>query len=156
MLPRVSGTLKPVEYAGKTRFSKYCRFLGLNRSWSLVITHSHLTLTIICFRDSYAMYTLSWYSFQLNRVNAFQWKYFRPRSSILPGGNRDWNIFMAKLQGRFRPRKWQYFEKRFLPAYSTGFKVPETRGSKNFLFFKNSIRRSLFIDPFIDLFIDLN
>ena len=50
---------------------------------------------------------------------------------------------MTKLQGRFRPRKREYFEKRFLPAYSTGFKVPETRGSKNFLFFQNSIRRSL-------------
>ena len=48
LLTRVSGTLKSVEYAGKKRFSKYCRFLGLNRPWSLVITHSHLTWTIIC------------------------------------------------------------------------------------------------------------
>ena len=32
LLPlRVSGTLKPVEYAGKARFSQYCRFHGLNR-----------------------------------------------------------------------------------------------------------------------------
>ena len=141
--PRVSGTLKPVEYAGKNRFSKFCRFLILNRPWSLVITHSYLTRTMICFRDSYAMDTFSRYFFQLNRAYAFQWEYFRPRSSILPGGNRVWNIFMAELQGRFRIRNRQYFEKRFLPAYSTGFKVPETRGGKNFLFFQNSIRRSL-------------
>ena len=35
-----------------------------------------------------------------------------------------------ELQGQFRPRKRQYFEKRFLSAYSTGFKVPETRVGK--------------------------
>ena len=44
--PYVSGTSKPVEYAIRNRFSKYCCFLGLNRPWSLVITHSHLTWTI--------------------------------------------------------------------------------------------------------------
>ena len=43
---------------------------------------------------------------------------------------------MAELQVRFGIGNRQYFEKRFLPAYSTGFKVPETRGGKNFLFFK--------------------
>ena len=32
--PRVSGTLKPVEYAGENRFSKYCRFHIRNRPWS--------------------------------------------------------------------------------------------------------------------------
>ena len=51
---RISDTkyvfIKYVEYVGKTRFSKYCRFLVPNRSWSLVNTHSHLTWTIICFR----------------------------------------------------------------------------------------------------------
>ena len=61
--PRVSGTLKPVEYAGKNRFAKYCRFIILNRPWSLVITHSYLTRTMICFRDSYAMDTFSRYFF---------------------------------------------------------------------------------------------
>ena len=122
LLPRVSGTLKPVEYAGKNRFSKYSRFLGLNRPWSLVITHSHLTWTMICFRDSYAMHTFSLYFFRLNRAHAFQWEFIRPRSSVLPGGNRIWNIFTIKLQGRLRPRKRAYFEKRFLPAYSTGFR----------------------------------
>ena len=81
--------------------------------------------------------------FQLNRAYAFQWEYFRPRSSILPGGNRVWNIFMAELQVRFGIGNRQYFEKRFLPAYSTGFKVPETREGKKFLFFQNSFRRSL-------------
>ena len=140
LLPRVSGNLKPVEYAGKNRFSKYSRFLW---PWSLVITHSHLTWTMICFHDSYAMHTFSLYFFQLNRAHASQWEYFRPRSSILPGGNRVWNILMAELQVRFGIGNRQYFEKRFLPAYSTGFKVPETRGGKNFLFFQNSIRRSL-------------
>ena len=54
---------------------------------------------------------------------------------------------MTKIQGQFRPRKRQYFEKRFLPAYSTGIKVPETRVGKQFLFFQNSIGRSLTINP---------
>ena len=43
---------------------------------------------------------------------------------------------MTKIQGQFRPRKRQYFEKRFLPAYSTGFKVPETRVDKKNYSFK--------------------
>ena len=37
---RVSGTLKPVEYAGKNRFSKYWRFHVLNR-WSLIMATFH-------------------------------------------------------------------------------------------------------------------
>ena len=140
LLPRVSGNLKPVEYAGKNRFSKYSRFLGLNRPWSLVITHSHLTWTMICFRDSYAMHTFSLYFFQLNRAHASQWEYIWPRSSVLLGGDRIWNIFTIKLQGRFRPKNGNILKKWFLPAYSTGFKVPETHGGNNFLFFQNSIR----------------
>ena len=44
---------------------------------------------------------------------------------------------MAELQVRFGIGNRRYFEKRFLPAYSTGFKVPETRGGKIFfIFFK--------------------
>ena len=58
---------------------------------------------------------------------------------------------MTKIQGQFRPRKRQYFEKRFLPAYSTGIKVPETRVGKKFLFFQNSIGRSLTINPKYEL-----
>ena len=50
---------------------------------------------------------------------------------------------ITQLQGRFRPWKRQYYEKRFLPAYSTALRAPQTRGGKNFLFFQNSIRRSL-------------
>ena len=42
---------------------------------------------------------------------------------------------MTKLQGPFRIRNRQYFEKRVLPGYSTGFKVPETRGGANFFYF---------------------
>ena len=36
--------------------------------------------------------------------HTFQWEYFRPRSSILQGGNRVWNIFTTKFQGRIRPK----------------------------------------------------
>ena len=39
---------------------------------------------------------------------------------------------MAKFQDQFGPRKWQYFEEQFLSAYSTCFKVPETRGGKKY------------------------
>ena len=49
---------------------------------------------------------------------------------------------MTKLK-RFRTWKRQYFKKRFLPAYSTGFRVPETRKGKQIFFFQDSIRRFL-------------
>ena len=44
---------------------------------------------------------------------------------------------MAERQGRFGIRNRQYFEKRFLPAYSTGFKV-------FFLFFKTLLDGPLY------------
>ena len=43
---------------------------------------------------------------------------------------------MAKQQGQFRPRKRQYFEKCFLPAYSTGFRASEKRKGKTIFFFE--------------------
>ena len=133
---RVSGTLKLVEYAGKNRFSKYWRFHILNRVWSSVITHNHLTWTIICFRDSYAMHTFSLYFFRLNRAHAFQWEFIRPRSSVLPGGNRIWNIFTIKLQGRFRPRKRQYFEKKkVFTSVFYWFQSTRNAWEQKFLFF---------------------
>ena len=47
---RILDTIKYVEYIGKTRFSKYCRFLVPNRSWGLVNTRGHLIWTKIFFR----------------------------------------------------------------------------------------------------------
>ena len=41
---------------------------------------------------------------------------------------------MTKLQTRFSIRKRQYFEKRFLPAYSTALRAPETRKGKKYFF----------------------
>ena len=55
-------------------------------------------------------------------------------------GPCKWLWVMTKLQGRFGIRNRQYFEN------FTGFKVPETRGDKNFYFFQNSLRRSLNFD----------
>ena len=52
-------------------------------------------------------------------------------------------MVITELQTRFGIRKRQYFEKRFSPAYSTAFRVPETRMGKKKFFFRNSIRRSL-------------
>ena len=43
---------------------------------------------------------------------------------------------MTKVQGRFRPRKRQSLQKRFLLAYSTGFRVPKTYGANKFQFFE--------------------
>ena len=39
---------------------------------------------------------------------------------------------MTKHQDQSGPRKRKYFKKRFLPSYSTGFKVPKTREAKFF------------------------
>ena len=47
---RILDTIKYLEYFGKTRFSKYCRFLVPNRSWGLVNTRGHLIWTKIFFR----------------------------------------------------------------------------------------------------------
>ena len=61
-------------------------------------------------------------------------------------------IAVTQLQGRFRPWKRQYYEKRFLPAYSTALRAPQTRGGKIFLIFQNSIRRSLMMQYEITCF----
>ena len=133
LLPRVSGNLKPVEYAGKNRFSKYSRFLW---PWSLVITHSHLTWTMICFHDSYAMHTFSLYFFQLNRAHASQWEYIWPRSSVLPGDDRIWNIFTIKLQGRFRQKTAIFWTNGFYQRILLVSKYPKRMGATISYFFK--------------------
>ena len=135
LLPRVSGTLKPVEYTGKNRFSKYARFLGLNRPWSLIVKIFQMRLPPGKTLDRGRIYS-HW-----KACARFSRKKYKENVCIAYESRKHiivyvkWLWVMTKLQGRFRPRKREYFEKRFLPAYSTGFKVPETRGSKNFLFF---------------------
>ena len=50
--------------------------------------------------------------------------------------NGQCNMAISQLQGRFRIRKRWYFEKRFLRAYSTVLRVPETRMGKKKFFLK--------------------
>ena len=143
MPPRVSGTLKPVEYAGKNRFSKYCRFPIPNRTWSSAIKIFQTRLPPGKILDRGLKYS-HWKAYA-----RFSWKKYLENVYIAYESRKhimvrvEWLWVMSKLQRRFGIRKRQYFEKRFLPAYSTGFKVPETLGGKIFLFFQNSIRRSL-------------
>ena len=55
---------------------------------------------------------------------------------------------ITQLQGRFGIRKRQYYEKRFLPAYSTALRVPQTRGGKK-KFFQTLLDGPLFHFPVI-------
>ena len=51
---------------------------------------------------------------------------------------------ITQLQGRFRIRKRQFYEKRFLPAYSTALRAPQTRGGKKKFFFQTLLDGPLF------------
>ena len=143
MPSRVSCTFKPVEYVGKNRFSKYFRFLGLIRPWSLVVKIFQTRLPPGKILDRGRKYS------HLKACARFNWKKYQENVCIAYGSRKHimvhvkWLWVVTKLQGRIRPRKRQYFEKWFLPTYLTVLKVPETRGGKNFSFFQNSIRRSL-------------
>ena len=53
-------------------------------------------------------------------------------------------MVITELQTRFGIRKRQYFEKRFSPAYSTAFRVPETRMGKKKIFFETLLDGPLF------------
>ena len=135
MPPRVSGTLKPVEYAGKNRFSKDCQFRGLNRPWSLAmkIFQTRLPPGKILDRgrkySHWKAYTrFSWKKYQGNVYIAYE-----SRKHIMV--NVKWLWVMTKLQDRFT-KKTAILKKRFLPTYFTSFKVPKTRGANLFYFFK--------------------
>ena len=58
---------------------------------------------------------------------------------------------ITQLQGRFRIRKRQFYEKRFLPAYSSALRAPQTRGGKKKKFFQTLLDGPLKITEFYNV-----
>ena len=134
---RVPGALRAEEYAGKNRFSKYWLFHNPNRPWSLVVKTFQTRLPPGKILDRGRKYShwkacgrFSWKKYQENVCIAYE-----SRKHIMV--HVKWLWVMTELQTRFGIWKRQYFEKRFLPAYSTALRAPDTRKGKTFLFFQN-------------------
>ena len=109
---------------------------GLNRPWSLVVKILQTWLPPGKILDRGRKYSqrkdcawFSWKKYQENVCIAYE-----SRKHIMV--HVKWLWVMTELQTRFRIWKRQYFEKRFLPAYSTALRAPETRKGKKKYFFK--------------------
>ena len=79
--------------------------------------------------------------FQLNRAYAFQWEYFRPRSSILPGGHRVWNLFTsresrANFKVNLDQENGNILKNCFYQRILLVSKYPKREWTNNFYFFK--------------------